>query len=120
MKLLVDMNLSPLWVPFLAEQGIEAVHWSVVGPASAPDFEILDYADLRGYVIFTHDLDFGALLARRKASRPSVIQLRSQEVLPSRIGNAILRAIQATDTYLEQGALVTVDPTNQRIGVLPI
>jgi predicted nuclease of predicted toxin-antitoxin system len=76
MKLLVDMNLSPLWVPFLAEHGIEAVHWSVVGSVSSPDSEILRYADAGGYVIFTHDLDFGALLARSKTRGPSVIQLR--------------------------------------------
>jgi predicted nuclease of predicted toxin-antitoxin system len=31
MKFLIDMNLSPLWVPFLANQGFEAVHWSTVG-----------------------------------------------------------------------------------------
>ena len=28
MKLLVDMNLSPRWVPFLLDAGHEAVHWS--------------------------------------------------------------------------------------------
>ena len=92
----------------------------MVGAASAADSEILDYADVHGYVIFTHDLDFGALLARRRGSGPSVIQLRSQEVLPSRIGNAVLRAIQATVSYLKQSALVTVDPAHQRIRVLPI
>jgi predicted nuclease of predicted toxin-antitoxin system len=31
MKFLVDMNLSPLWVPFLADQGFEAIHWSTAG-----------------------------------------------------------------------------------------
>jgi predicted nuclease of predicted toxin-antitoxin system len=120
MKLLVDMNLSPLWVSFLAEHGIEAIHWSAVGQASASDSEILQYADARGYVIFTHDLDFGALLAARKTSGPSVIQLRSQEVLPSSISSAVLRAIRAADAHLKRGALVTVDPAQQRIRVLPI
>jgi predicted nuclease of predicted toxin-antitoxin system len=33
MKLLVDMNLPPRWVQFLATKGIEAVHWSAVGDA---------------------------------------------------------------------------------------
>ncbi|MGD0872249.1 MAG: DUF5615 family PIN-like protein [Bryobacteraceae bacterium] len=36
MKFLVDMNLSPLWVPFLSNQGFEAVHWSTVGHSKAP------------------------------------------------------------------------------------
>jgi predicted nuclease of predicted toxin-antitoxin system len=120
MKLLVDMNLSPSWVPFLAEHGIEVVHWSVVGSVSAPDSEVLHYADAGGYVIFTHDLDFGAILAAREMSGPSVIQIRSQEVLPANVGGLVLRAIQAAEAYLKQGALVTVDLTRHRIRVLPI
>jgi predicted nuclease of predicted toxin-antitoxin system len=35
MKVLVDMNLSPNWVRFLAEAGFEAVHWSKVGSTNA-------------------------------------------------------------------------------------
>ncbi len=33
-KILVDMNLSPDWVPALVREGWEAVHWSRrLGPA---------------------------------------------------------------------------------------
>jgi len=60
MKILIDMNLSPLWVRFLVTHGIEAVHWSAIGEVSAPDSLILDYAASNGFVIFTH---FGMLLA---------------------------------------------------------
>jgi predicted nuclease of predicted toxin-antitoxin system len=42
MKFLIDMNLSPAWVPFLASHGFEAVHWATVGSPSAPDPEILE------------------------------------------------------------------------------
>jgi predicted nuclease of predicted toxin-antitoxin system len=63
MKLLVDMNLSPLWIPFLEQHGFQAVHWSALGSASAPDAEIMEYANSGGYIVFTHDLDFGRLLA---------------------------------------------------------
>src|ERR1035438_569515 len=31
MRLLIDMNLTPLWVPFFAEQGFESIHWSSIG-----------------------------------------------------------------------------------------
>jgi len=41
MKLLVDMNLSPKWIPKLQEQGLEARHWSEVGRPDASDEEIL-------------------------------------------------------------------------------
>jgi predicted nuclease of predicted toxin-antitoxin system len=74
MKLLIDMNLSPLWVEFLAASGFESIHWSKVGDPAAPDCVIMDYAAANGLVIFTHDLDFGALLADRKSRQPSVIQ----------------------------------------------
>jgi len=44
MKFLIDMNLSPLWVPFLVEKGFASVHWSTVGQPWAPDSEIFDFA----------------------------------------------------------------------------
>ncbi len=37
MKLLVDMNLSPRWIPLLREAGWEVAHWSAVGKANATD-----------------------------------------------------------------------------------
>jgi predicted nuclease of predicted toxin-antitoxin system len=40
-KLLVGMNLSPSWVDRLAQHGLEAVHWSTPGAATASDVEIL-------------------------------------------------------------------------------
>ena len=120
MKFLVDMNLSPLWVPFLASRDIAAVHWSTVGKPSASDSEIMEFAAANGYVVFTHDLDFGILLAAHRMRGPSVIQLRSQEVLPSAIGEAVLRAIGAAEPHLDRGAIVTVDPIRQRIRLLPI
>jgi predicted nuclease of predicted toxin-antitoxin system len=85
MKLLIDMNLSPLWVLVLEEAGWEAVHWSLVGPPTATDQEILEYAKLHEYAIFTHDLDFGAVLAATNAEYPSVIQVRVQDVTPGHL-----------------------------------
>ena len=41
MKLLLDMNLSPDWEAFLASEGLESVHWSRIGAATAPDTEIM-------------------------------------------------------------------------------
>ena len=120
MTFLVDMNLSPLWVPFLTRHGFAAIHWSTVGQPSAPDREILEFAVDNDCIVFTHDLDFGMLLAARKTTAPSVIQLRSQDVLPSTIGEAVLRAIRTAQPHLENGALVSVDPDHQRIRLLPL
>jgi predicted nuclease of predicted toxin-antitoxin system len=120
MKFLIDMNLSPLWVRFLDEKGFDSVHWSNVGQPSAPDTEIMDYAAANQMIVFTHDLDFGALLANRRSSQPSVVQVRTQDVLPAAIGDIVLRALHASRSQLEDGALVTVDPNRHRIRLLPI
>ena len=94
MKLLIDMNLSPAWVSVLEEAGHEAIHWSTVGSPSAPDHEILSRARREGYVLFTHDLDFSAILAATDADAPSVIQVRAQDVTPESAKDAVLDVIK--------------------------
>jgi predicted nuclease of predicted toxin-antitoxin system len=64
MKILVDMNLSPRWAHFFLQNGLEAVHWSEIGLTNAPDIEIMNYAVVNGYAVFTHDLDLGVYLQR--------------------------------------------------------
>jgi predicted nuclease of predicted toxin-antitoxin system len=76
-KLLIDMNLSPRWVDVLRAAGLDAVHWSFLGPADAPDAEIFDYAAQNGCIVVTHDLDFGSILATTGCSKPSVVQIRA-------------------------------------------
>ena len=120
MKLLIDMNLSPLWVRFFAASGFESIHWSMVGDPAASDKVIMDYAAANGFVIFTHDLDFGALLADRGARQPSVIQIRTQDVLPAAIGPVVVRALIASRQQINDGPLVTIDPSRNRIRLLPI
>lgn len=61
MKFLVDVNLSPEWVSFLAEAKFESVHWSEIGPGNASDAELMQWASERDYVLLTADLDFGAI-----------------------------------------------------------
>lgn len=51
MKVLVDMNLSPRWARFLGDAGIEARHWSELGPGNAPDVEIMAFARVHDYVV---------------------------------------------------------------------
>ena len=49
-----------------------------------------------------------------------MIQVRAQDVLPSAIGEIVLRALRASSSNLEAGALVTVDPNRSRIRLLPL
>lgn len=63
MRLLIDMNLTPQWVEYLADAGYEAVHWSEVGRATAGDHEICGYARELNFVAITNDLDFPQILS---------------------------------------------------------
>ncbi len=120
MKLVVDMNLSPEWAPFLHGHGFEAVHWSAVGAINAPDTQIMQWARDHARVVFTHDLDFGVLLAHTKDRQPSVIQARVQDVSPEALGSFVVAALQAHGAALERGAILTIDATKTRIRILPI
>jgi len=71
-------------------------------------------------VVFTHDLDFGALLALTRASGPSVIQVRAQDVLPEYLEKLVVSTLRMYESQLEQGALVTVDEARGRVRMLPI
>ncbi|HEX9619756.1 MAG TPA: DUF5615 family PIN-like protein [Polyangiaceae bacterium] len=35
-KILLDMNLSPTWVPSLRQAGFDSVHWRDIGDVRAP------------------------------------------------------------------------------------
>jgi predicted nuclease of predicted toxin-antitoxin system len=119
MKLLVDMNLSPRWVQRLQAAGIEAIHWSNIGRANAPDAEIMAYASKFGFVVLTQDLDFSSMLASTANQRPSVAQIRSAEVSPELIGTQVVTALLQVAEDLEAGALLTIDPNRTRVRLLP-
>jgi len=119
-RILVDMNLSPDWVGYLQNHGWDTVHWSTVGDPSAHDTTIMDWAITHQYVVFTHDLDFGAMLALTHHAGPSVIQIRNLDVFPHTIGNAVVAAIRQTESDLVKGALVVIRDNNSRIRILPL
>lgn len=118
--LVVDVNLTPEWVPFLAAAGHPAVHWGAVGDPAALDPAIMAWARADGRAVLTQDLDFTTLLALTGDAGPSVVQLRGGDVLPEQVGSAVLTALRRFDAELAAGAIVTVDPTRARVRVLPI
>ena len=120
MKVLVDMNLSPMWVGFLAARGIDAVHWMDVGDTRAADEVLMGWAKERGAVVLTHDLDFSALVATTGASGPSVVQVRAQNVLPDAIGEDVFSVLREHSDVLAEGAIVTVDEVASRVRILPV
>jgi predicted nuclease of predicted toxin-antitoxin system len=120
MKLLIDMNLRSGWVTFLAQFGIDALHWSSLGKSDAADIEIVSFAKANDYVIFTSDLDFAAILAVSKGDKPSVVIIRAVDVRPEKIGEKVVFALRAAAADLEQGALLVIEPFRSRIRLLPL
>ena len=120
MKLLIDMNLSPVWVSFFEEHDVAAQHWSNLGDARASDRAIMDFARAGGFLLLTHDLDFGNILAVTGARGPSVIQVRTQDPTPEAVGKIILQALSNHAPQIERGALVTVEPQRMRVRILPL
>ena len=78
------------------------------------------WAVSNGYMVFTHDLDFGTLLAISEADTPSVIQVRTQDVFPDKLGKIVLAALKQFQSELETGALVTVNEAQAKARILPI
>jgi predicted nuclease of predicted toxin-antitoxin system len=119
-KLLVDINLSPSWIERLARHGFEAVHWSTIGAATAPDVEILTFANEHHFVVITNDLDFSALLAAGVLDGPSVVQIRSQDLLSDVVVSIVAKALDGHREDIERGALLSIDEAGTRVRVLPL
>ena len=120
MNLLVDMNLSPSWVGRLAGHGFEAVHWSTIGAATAPDVEILAWANEHRFVVITNDLDFSAILAASSGATPSVVQIRTQDLLSTVVVSIVAKALDAHREDIGRGALLSIDDAGTRVRVLPL
>ena len=114
------MNLSPDWTTAFAAENIESVHWSAIGDPRATDVEIIEYARANDYIVFTHDLDFGTILALTQAAGPSVIQVRAQDILPANLAVTMISVLRDHNSALGQGALIVVDEARARVRILPL
>lgn len=120
MKILVDMNLAPAWIEFLASAGFQARHWSAIGPGDAPDRQVFEWARTEGHILFTHDLDFGTMLALTGAVSPSVFQIRTLDVAPVVLGARVVSLLRRFQVELMAGALVVADERRERVRLLPL
>jgi len=119
-NLIIDMNLSPDWLPPLRAAGHQVQHWRDLGNPRATDQQIMAYAASRGSVVMTHDLDFPSILAATEAGSPSVILLRGEQPTPRRMSFAVLTALRSFEAELSAGALLVVDADRSRIRLLPL
>lgn len=91
-----------------------------MGDIRAQDSEIMAWAKANQRIVFTHDLDFGALLYATNVEGPSVIQLRIENILPAAVEKIVFETLQTVSEELKAGALVTIDPRRHRIRLLPL
>jgi predicted nuclease of predicted toxin-antitoxin system len=49
-----------------------------------------------------------------------VVQVRSEDVSPEAIGDAVVAALRQAIDDLDDGALVTVEPNRMRVRLLPL
>jgi predicted nuclease of predicted toxin-antitoxin system len=70
--------------------------------------------------VFTHDLDFGTILALTHAAGPSVLQVRGQDVRPDHMAPLVIAALRQHEADLAAGAIVVVDERKLRVRVLPL
>jgi len=120
MRLLVDMNLSPDWVPLLQSRGWEAIHWSTIGQGNEPDPDLLAWARVNGRVVLTQDLDFSQILYATKESGPSVVLLRMDNEFDVAARERVCAALHEARSALTDGALLTISRKRARLRRLPI
>ena len=104
----------------MARHGFEAIHWSTIGSPTAPDIEILAWANERRFVVITNDLDFSAILAASAGATPSVVQIRTQDLLSDEAVSIVARALEAHREDIERGALLSIDDGGTRVRMLPL
>jgi len=119
MKIIIDVNLAVRWAKILSKRGVEAVHWTEIGNASAQDIEIMSYALEKGYSVFTNDLDFSAILVSTRASGPSVIQIRAEDTRPEANLDRVAYIFLKYSSVIEQGTVITIDQNKTRVHILP-
>jgi predicted nuclease of predicted toxin-antitoxin system len=121
MRLLIDENLSPRVARLLRQAGHDATHVTDVGLGNTLDAEILHVAAADARAIVTADTDFGALLAARGTSTPSVVMLRSSDHLtPDEQARLIVAVLARVGDDLEQGAIASVTTDRVRLRNLPV
>jgi predicted nuclease of predicted toxin-antitoxin system len=84
------------------------------------DVEIMAYARAHNYIVMTHDLDFGAILAATHGDKPSVVQIRAEDARPEMVGEMVISALKQMTSELHEGALLTIDSNRTRLRLLPL
>ena len=120
MRFLADMGISPRTVRFLRALGHEALHLHERGLERLSDADILTMAREDGYVLLTHDLDFGELVAESGARLPSVVTFRLRNMRSDNVNRHIHALLDQHGEKLLSGVMITVSEGSIRVRRLPI
>lgn len=88
---------------------------------TATDDEIFDRATSEGFTVVTADSDFGALLAMRRTTSPSVVHLRRvAELTPEHHIDLLVANLPQVEEDLDRGVIVSLSPTRLAVRELPL
>jgi predicted nuclease of predicted toxin-antitoxin system len=122
MKFLLDENVSYRVASYLKAAGHDAVHVGEIGLTSTDDAVILVRARDDGRVLVSGDHDFVQMLFASGDTQPSLVLVRSVEVLHSaELAALLLAALSAgMQEALAEGAVAVLTPDRVRIRPLPL
>ena len=80
----------------------------------------MEWTNNHDFAVFTHSLDFCTLLPATQTERPSIIQIRAQDVLPESLVDRLVQLLRHFEPMLEAGALITEYEIKAKVRILPV
>ena len=93
---------------------------ATVGDGAASDREVFQWAGRHGFVVLTHDLDFGRILALAGGRSPSVVLLRAHRLLPAESTPMLVKVLRRHAADIAKGAVVVLSADQERVRLLPL